>query len=123
MVVIDEDDNEQSITPKRQLSEYELTKQKNIAENKLILSQIKADFNHAKLVEASKRNAQVCGDGKKREEKGKAREKHVTDLTKRLIHTTINKCIVVTSDSATSTGPPESGSPSSVSFLSNFDLL
>ena len=123
MVVIDEDDNEQSITPKRQLSEYELTKQKNIAENKLILSQIKADFNHAKLVEASKRNAQVGGDGKKREEKGKAREKRVTDLTKRLIHTTINKRIVVTSDSATSTGPPESGSPSSVSFLSNFDLL
>jgi len=103
------DDNDQSLVTQsfktRTLSEYELTKQKNITENKLILSQIKADFGHVQLREASKHNEQACGDGKKKR-KGKEREvtaesrvSRTTDPSKRCVYIIyMNKRIVITNN-------------------------
>ena len=72
----DEDHNEpSSVTETWTLSEYELTKQKNIAENKLILDQIKANFGHAKLVETSKHDVQARDNGKEGKGKGKGKGK------------------------------------------------
>lgn len=102
------DDNDQSLVTQssktQTLSEYELTKQKNIAENKLILSQIKADFGHVQLREASKHNEQG-GDGKKKR-KGKEREvtaeslvSRTTDPSKRCVYIIyMNKRIVITNN-------------------------
>ena len=97
----DEDDNEQSsVTETRTLSEYELTKQRNIAENKVILDQIKADFGHDKLVEASKRDAQARDNGKEGKGKGKAKEKEkdVTTFIQKRVSPRIadsKKCVYI----------------------------
>jgi len=75
-------------------------KQRNIAENKVILDQIKADFGHDKLVEASKRDAQACDNGKEGKGKGKAKEKEkdVTTFIQKRVSPRIadsKKCVYI----------------------------